>query len=127
MNIIELSESEYSTILELRSIFSNNKIKELNKELLEKIDGKYPWYFINIMQLNDGFGIKSESIISLYGFDKEPQHNNKDGILGYSNIKIIHKLYENKLNGSINKDDLDKELRRYTKYNSGATYKEIKK
>ena len=110
------------------SIFSINEslfkggMNQVNKELIDKIDGKYPWYFINITELK---GIlKTETKITLYGFDEEPKHGKNEGIInGISNQKIVHQLYEKTINGYHNKNELDSNLRRYTTYNKGASYK----
>ena len=104
------------------TFIKSNKLKQINKDLIEKIDGKYPWYFINIMELKST--INSKYNITLYGFDKEPQHPKSEGILSHrSNMSIIHKLYDNSINRSIDKNDLDESIRKYATYNKGAKYK----
>lgn len=106
----------------IKESFFNNKINQVNKELLDKIDGKYPWYFINMTELKDI--LKTETKITLYGFDEEPKHGKDEGIInGPSNQKIVHQLYEKTIGGYHSKNELDPNLRRYTAYNRGAAYK----
>ena len=107
----------------IEEAFFNGKMKQVNKDLLDKIDDKYPWYFINLMELKGT--MKSDTKITLYGFDEEPKHSKGEGILsGPSNQKIVHQLYEKTISGYHSKDDLDASLKRYAKYNTGAAYKE---
>ena len=116
------------SIFSINEALFNDKMKQINKELSEKIDGKYPWYFINITELQDSFSrLKTITQITLYGFDEEPKHGKNEGIInGLSNQKIVHQLYEKTINRYHDRNDLDSDLRRYTKYNKGAAYKEVK-
>ena len=117
--------SIYGESIFLNESLFKGKIGQVNEELFEKIDGKYPWYFINMTELQDSFSrLKTTTMITLYGFDEEPKHTKNEGIVnGTSNQKIVHKLYEKTINGSYGKNDLDKNLKRYTTYNKGASYK----
>ena len=107
--VIRINEGIISNRLQYP--YKYGEAKKINKELADKINSTdYPWYFINITEL-----INSGVDINLYGFDEEP-------IEGVNNYKYKrYHLYNKKVKTFHGRDSLNPSLRKYSKFNKGAS------